>query len=59
MKLAGFLLLLAGWGIVLCAVALLRSAAQRSGFVLAGLGVEVLGLVLAVRSHLVFPTERE
>lgn len=51
MKLAGFLLLLAGWGIVLAAVALLRSGPQQSGFVLAGVGVEVLGLALAVRSH--------
>ena len=59
MKLAGFLLLLAGWCICVCAVALLRSAAQQSGFVLAGLGVEVLGLVLAVRSHLLLPEERE
>jgi len=58
MKLAGFLLLLAGWGIVLCAVAWLPSAGVRSGFVLAGLGVEVLGLVLAVRSHLVPHGER-
>jgi len=57
MKLAGFLLLLAGWGIVLCAVALLSSAVQRNGFVLAGLGVEVLGLVLTMRSHLA-PGER-
>jgi hypothetical protein len=39
MKLAGFLLLLAGWGIVLCAVAWLPSAGVRSGFVLAGVGV--------------------
>jgi hypothetical protein len=57
MKLAGFLLLLAGWGIVLCAVAWLSSAGQRTGFVLAGFGVEGLGLVLAVRSHLVLPEE--
>ena len=59
MRLAGFLLLVAGWCISVCAVALLRSAAQRSGFVLTGLGVEVLGLVLAVRSHLLLPEERE
>ncbi|MGC2321841.1 MAG: hypothetical protein WA463_04340 [Terriglobales bacterium] len=58
MKLAGFLLLLAGWGIVLCALAWLPSAGQRTGFVLAGCGVEVLGLVLAVRSHLVPNAER-
>jgi hypothetical protein len=58
MKLAGFLLLLAGWCIVLSAIALLASAPQRAVFVLAGIGVEVLGLVLVVRSHLVLPGER-
>jgi len=57
-KLAGFLLLLAGWGIVLAAVVLLRSALPRTGFVLAGMGVEVLGLVLVFRSHLVVRGER-
>ncbi len=53
MRLAGFLLLLAGWGIVLAAVMLLRAAPQLSAFVLAGAGVEALGLVLVGRSHLV------
>jgi hypothetical protein len=51
-KLAGFLLLLAGWAIVLAAVVLLVPASPRNGFVLAGFGVEVMGLVLVVRSHL-------
>ncbi len=58
MKLAGFLLLLAGWGIVLAAVVLLASTLPRTAFVLAGLGVEVLGLILVVRSHLVLQGER-
>ena len=58
MKLAGFLLLLAGWAIVLAAVVLLASIPQRAGFVLAGIGVEALGLVLAVRSHLVVSEDR-
>ncbi len=58
MKLAGFLLLLAGWGIVLGAVMLLASAVARTIFVLAGLGVEVLGLVLVVRYHLILHEER-
>jgi len=58
MKLAGFLLLLAGWAIVIFAVALLASAGQRLGFVLAGIGVETLGLVLAFRSHLVAAEDR-
>jgi len=52
MKLAGFLLLLAGWGIVLAAVVLLRSAASCASFVLAGIAVEVLGLIVVMRAHL-------
>jgi hypothetical protein len=52
MKVAGFLLLLAGWVLVLAAIALLRAAGQRGAFLLAGMGVEVLGLVLVARSHL-------
>ena len=51
MRLAGFLLLLAGWGIVLAAVALLGPALLRTCFLLAGVGVEVLGIVLVVRSY--------
>lgn len=51
MKIAGFLLLLAGWLLVLTAVVLLPSPAARGGFVLAGLAVEILGLALAVRAH--------
>jgi hypothetical protein len=51
MKLLGFLLLLAGWGIVLTAVVLLAASAPRVAFVLAGIGVEILGLVLAIRAH--------
>jgi hypothetical protein len=52
MKIAGFFLLLAGWGLVLAAVILLRAAGPGVAFVLAGVGVEVLGLVLVVRAHL-------
>jgi hypothetical protein len=52
MKVAGFLLLLAGWALVLTAIVLLPAGGPRSVFLLAGLGVEVLGLVLAARSHL-------
>jgi len=53
MRIAGFLMLLAGWGIVLSAAALLKTSAARIAFVLAGAGVEVLGLVLVIRSHIV------
>ena len=51
MKVLGILLLVAGWVIVLAAVALLRTAPERSVFAIAGIGVEVLGLVLVVRPH--------
>lgn len=57
MKFLGFLLLLAGWAIVLTAVALLPSAAPRAGFVLAGIAVEVLGTGLVIRAHLLSPGE--
>jgi hypothetical protein len=58
MRLAGFLLLLAGWGIVLSAVALLQSPPARSAFAISGAGVEVMGLALVIRSHLVPRGER-
>jgi len=58
MKAAGFLLLLAGWAIVVAALLLLPSAASRVAFVLAGIVVQALGLVLAVRSHRVLDVER-
>ena len=53
MKIAGFLLLIAGWLLVLAALALLRPAGPRAAFVLAGVAVELLALVLAFRAHLV------
>ena len=51
MKAAGFLLLLSGWVLVLAAVALLGAPVPRAAFLLAGVGVETLGLVLAARAH--------
>jgi hypothetical protein len=59
MKLAGFLLLLAGWVLVLAAVALLGAAGPRGAFLVAGVGVELLGLVLVARSHLTLKKEDE
>lgn len=53
MKMAGFLLLLSGWLLVLAAVALLRAAAPQAAFVLMGMAVEALALVLVFRAHLV------
>lgn len=52
MKLAGLLLLPAGWLLVISALVLLAASVARGAFVFAGIGVEVLGLVLLVRSHL-------
>lgn len=52
MKIAGFLLLLAGWLLILSALGLLAQSGPRSAFLLAGLAVEILGLGLFVRSHL-------
>jgi hypothetical protein len=53
MKIPGFLLLLAGWALVVSALVLLRPAGPRAAFVLAGMGVEVVGLALVGRAHLV------
>jgi hypothetical protein len=51
MKLAGFLLLLAGWSVLVVTIVILPSLAARSVFVVAGLLVETLGIVLVGRSH--------
>jgi len=59
MKLAGLLLLLAGWSIAACAVGALPPAGARSGFVLAGLATELVGLALLIRSHVVLEADKE
>ena len=59
MKLAGSLLLLAGWAIVVAAVVLLTPANARSVFVLAGVAVEVMGLALLIRSNPLAGREKE
>jgi hypothetical protein len=59
MKLAGMFLLLAGWGIVVSALVLFPRPGARGIFVLAGLGVEVLGLTLAFRSGAKLPKEAQ
>jgi hypothetical protein len=52
MRLTGFLLLVAGWIIVLAAIALLPGGAARICFVILALGVEALGLTFVFRAHL-------
>lgn len=66
MKAAGFLLLVTGWMLVLSALILLPgggagnpgSGMAQAAFVTAGVGVEILGLVLVMRSHLMPRKER-
>ncbi len=43
--------MLAGWFIVLAALALLRLLQGQELFVSAGFAVEILGLILLIRSH--------
>lgn len=58
MKLVSFVLLFGGWAIVVAAVVLLPAAVSRPAFVLAGISVEILGLILAIRSHRILELER-
>lgn len=58
MKLAGFLLLPAGWLIVLTAIVLLPPGSARAAFLLAGLAIEGLGMGLVVRVHIPVFEER-
>jgi len=52
MKWAGFLLLLAGGVICATAVAILTARAPMTGFLLAGIAVELIGLALVFRAHI-------
>lgn len=52
MKATGLFMLFAGFAIVLSAFVLLSPGAPRILFVLAGIAVQLLGLVLTFRSHL-------
>jgi hypothetical protein len=58
MRLLGFFLQVAGWIIVMAAIALLQAAPQTA-FALAGFCVELLGVTLVVRSHLMPHGEKE
>ncbi|HXX71572.1 MAG TPA: hypothetical protein VEI55_04710 [Candidatus Acidoferrum sp.] len=59
MKILGFVLLVSGWAIVLTAIALLTEEVPRAAFVLAGIGVEIVGLLLLIRAHPVRRGEHE
>jgi hypothetical protein len=58
-RLAGFLLLPAGWLIVLTALALLPPAPARAAFALAGLGVQIVGLAVVIPSFKAGPSDEE
>jgi hypothetical protein len=51
LKLAGCLLLLSGWMIVLVALVLLPGFAVRAAFIGAGIAVEILGLGMIARGQ--------
>ena len=53
MKAVGFLMLLAGWFLVVAAIVLFAAPPLQATFVLAGIAVETLGLILVFRSHLI------
>ncbi len=52
MKIAGILLMLAGWFLLPAAVVMLPALPARTAFVLAGIGVEILGFVFVARAHI-------
>jgi len=58
MKSLGFLLLLAGWALVLLSLILLSKETARAIFVFAGLGVEIIGMVLVIRFHIAAASAR-
>jgi hypothetical protein len=58
MKFVGFMLLLAGWLLVLAAIVLLASTPSRAVFVLAGVAVEALGLTFVIHSHLILREDK-
>ena len=51
MRAIGCLLMVSGWLIVMAALVLLTRLAERYGFIVAGLAVEVLGLVLLAQRY--------
>ncbi len=58
MRIAGVLMLVAGWIISVSAIALLPKVPFRFGFVVAAIAIEALGLVLLFRSHLRYEEKR-
>ncbi len=55
MRVAGLLLMVSGWALMLTSLVLLPPSNARAGFLSAGCGLIVLGLVLALRSGSTLP----
>ena len=51
-KALSLFLLVAGWLVIIAAIALLQGQGARAGFAVAGVAVEVAGLVMLCRSHM-------
>ena len=51
MKLIGCSLLFSGWLIVVAALIMLPAFVQRAAFVSAGVGVEIVGMVLLTQAY--------
>ena len=47
------MLLVSGWIIVVAAIALLQTVTAQGGFLVAGMAVELLGLIVVFRAHLI------
>jgi len=59
LKLIGCLLLLSGWFLVLAALVMLPTFSQRAAFIAAGIGVEILGLILLTRGYTAMQRETQ
>jgi hypothetical protein len=55
LKLAGFLLMPAGWLIAISAIGLLRAVPAQTAFCLTGIAIELAGFVLVARQHIPKP----
>jgi len=51
LKLIGCSLLFSGWLIVVAALVMLTAFLQRAAFISAGLGIEIVGLVLLTQAY--------
>jgi hypothetical protein len=52
MKIAGLLVMPAGFFLTVAALVLFPDPGRRAAFVLCGLAVEIMGLIVAVRGHM-------